>query len=149
MPQFQRRLFTCGPDALHNACNFLYGTDAPTALQFEDAVRRKDGKLDTKGTTEHDLKRALRKFEIPFEPWPFRNPGVAKSNLDGSLAQGAVSILYGRLREHWFVVAGRSGDAYVVIDAANEDLVLRWPWDKLLAEWRGAGGSLYAIEIWR
>lgn len=151
MAQYQRRQFTCGPDSLHNAVNFLYGDLAPSAQEFEDAVR-KDGALDPKGTSEYDLKRALRKYEIPHAPVSCRSAAGARDRLVKALSAGRAIVIYGRERLHWFVVVGMSGPDFIILDGAHEDMVLRWPWPKLAIEWRGTGaaaGTMYSIEIWK
>lgn len=143
---YQQRKFTCGPASLANAANWIMGKSSPSEDAFKEACYRSKA-VDTEGTTEHDLKRALRQHSLPYHSFSLRSDNKAREQLRAEVFYGMPVICYGRKREHWFTVIGTAGYYFVVIDSADEDLVLKWTPEKLLEEWGNGDKKYYGIVV--
>lgn len=146
--QYQSRQFNCGPAAMHNALNWLYGSAGPSITECEDAIR-KDGVLDTNGTTERDLKKIAKIFGAKSEGFSTKNFFDFASYLEWWRAP---FVLHDRLNQHWVVCLGKQSHlngSYIIVDSAQEDLILNWPTAVLKAHCYERGKRMYALRISR
>ena len=142
MATYQRRKFTCGPTSLHNAVAFLYGI-GPSEDDFTEACR-----CGSEGTTEHQLKRGLRKFGFMHKSMSHKTVDGALLAVQEEVENGNAVVIYGYHRVHWFVVIGYQADHYIVIDSADPELVVRYSQERLLNEWNpDAKHRFYAISV--
>lgn len=146
--QYQTRQFTCGPASVHNILNFYQGRTSPTITQCEDACRV-NGDLNTNGTDHNQLKKAIRGFGYHCAGHSFKTwRGFEWWLFDRMIPHPF--ILHDRSKGHWITVIGRIADTaeWIIIDSANEDLILRWNLETFREAVYKHGCRIYAITVW-
>lgn len=145
--RLQSKPASCGPTALHNALM------ARGVRRSEDELAKLSG-CTAAGTSSRGLLKAVHMIAIEH---PGLKPGVI-SERRGDVAilklltaheMGAAAILIVDDYAHWVASFGLLGrNVFHVADSANEELVLHYGPDDLLARWKPAGkGAYYGILL--
>ena len=154
---YQSKPYSCGPAAVHNACNFVYGSSelCPDEEEILAHIECFEKSSPTDGTSHVTLKRVLTHFEVPFTTFSVRRAKQIRYYLDDLLLGGKAIICHGNEKKHWFVIIAvlyRPDyfiDGVVVVDSADADIVIKWPLEKLMTEWAGTEGDrrCYGIVV--
>jgi hypothetical protein len=116
-------------------------------------VRSEDelGKLarqKTDGTSQAGLLKAIRSINPGWgHPVKFRDAHAAFASLWLHLNRGQPMILPVDNWEHWVAAIGAIGQRVLVADSADNELVLTYTTDEILARWEGPRGGWYGIVI--
>lgn len=146
MARFQSNRSSCGPAALHNALEAL-------------GISRSEDELITlckqtpDGTAPKGIISAIR--AISSAENPLRGVTVRYSHPDDAIVglwwniqnHGRPTILCVDNHDHWVVCAGFLGNRFVVIDSADNRLILHLTPAQLLPRWVGPGGGFYGIVV--
>lgn len=154
---YQGKPYSCGPAALHNACNWVFGNSemCPSEEQILELIEHHKLKYPTEGTSEHDLKRVLKHFGVPFFTVSYRHKRSAPKYVARVLANGGAVVCHGNQEKHWFVLIAPLYNfddnlhGFVVVDSADSDIIVKWPCSKLREQWGGIEGDkrCYGIVI--
>ena len=153
---YQGKPYSCGPAALSNACNWVFGNSelCPSEDQILELIEHHNKQAPTEGTSEHDLKRVLKHFEIPFFTVSYRHKLSAPKHVANVLLNGGAVVCHGNKSKHWFVLIAalynfdRNLHGFAVVDSADSDIVVKWTIDKLIDNWAGEGNRrCYGIVI--
>ena len=137
--RFQSHKSTCGPAALHNALEAL-GTD-----RSEDELSSMCG-TTTDGTSEKGIKRACKALAVSCTTISERKFIFARLLLFEAITTMYTAIISVDKGEHWVAVVGLSGSRFIIVDSADNNLVLFWDYGKLEEKWSGAG-NYYGIIL--
>lgn len=137
--RFQSRKFSCGPTALHNAL------EAMGIHRSEDELAGLAG-TTTDGTSEVGLKKAADAMGVLAGTISEKRFEVARLKLFEHVYRQGTAILCVDDYSHWVTVVGLSGHRFIVIDSADNNLVLFMDDDKLEDRWTGSG-NYYGVLL--
>jgi ABC-type bacteriocin/lantibiotic exporter with double-glycine peptidase domain len=132
MVRYQSRKSSCGPAALQNAIEPL------SYVRSEDELAKLCG-TTSDGTSETGIKKALKALDIPFSILSQKSFDTARMVLYAHLHMGGTAIISVDSNSHWVAVVGIAGYKYIVIDSADENLVVFWDGVNLDIKWKGEG----------
>lgn len=137
--KFQSRKFSCGPAALHNAIEPL-GID-----RSEDELATLAG-TTTEGTNETGLKKAAKALGLTVKPVSEKRYDIARLKLFEHVYNHGTALLCVDEYSHWVAVVGLSAKRFIIIDSADNNLVVFWDEEKLEEKWSGSG-NYYGILL--
>lgn len=135
--KFQNRKHSCGPAALHNALEalgFSRSEDELAALC----------QTTSEGTSEVGIKRAAKALDRSFTTLSEKRFKVANLELFQHLYSHGTAVICINEYSHWVAVVGLTNRRYIVVDSADNNLVLFWDEETLEKKWAGSG-NFYGI----
>jgi ABC-type bacteriocin/lantibiotic exporter with double-glycine peptidase domain len=137
--KYQSRKSSCGPAALLNAVEPLgfARTEDELAILCKTTT---DG-----GTTSSNLIAAVKSLGLNYTVVNEKRFDVARLFLFEHLTNQGTAILCVDNYEHWVTAVGISGLGHIIIDSADENLVLFWSRDQLRSRW--ASPKFYGLLI--
>lgn len=142
MAQYQTNRASCGPASLVNALAAL------GVSRTEEEMIRAAGQT-VNGTSAKGLRKALADIGgMVNAPLRYTSSDVALLSLWHWISErGRPIILCVDDHEHWVVAVGYLGGRFVLIDSADNRLVLYYDPKELLERWEGPTGGYYGLIV--
>lgn len=128
--RYQSRKSSCGPAALANALESI-GIE-----RTEDELATLS-KQSVDGTSSSNLRKAAEAVGVETFGICEQRIETAKWALEYHLRSGNPAILVVDNDEHWVAVTGMLGDRVIVVDSADNDLLVYYTVARLLFRWCG------------
>jgi hypothetical protein len=131
----------CGPYALKHGLLAL-------AIPCDEAGLSRAAGATVQGADEHDLDRAARRHGCVLRVERWSTSGAARDALQSHLARRTPVLLCVDQWSHWIVAMGAEGDAAVVFDSRQADVIQIVPWPALMTRvmYRASGTALYDLH---
>ena len=128
--RYQSRKSSCGPAALANALESI-------------GIERTEDELGTlskqsvDGTSSINLRKAAESIGVETFHICEQRSEVAAWALEYHLKSGNPALLVVDNDEHWIAVTGMLGDRLIIVDSADNDLLVYYTMAKFLFRWCG------------
>jgi ABC-type bacteriocin/lantibiotic exporter with double-glycine peptidase domain len=126
--RYQSRKSSCGPASLANAL------EAIGVVRSEDELATMS-KQDTDGASSINLRKAAESIGVEVINVIEQRSASAGWALGHYLRSGYSGLLVVDNDEHWIAVVGILGNRFIVIDSADDELVLYYSLNELVSRW--------------
>lgn len=131
---------SCGQTAAANLLRALGREVTEDQVSRRIKLQAQDGDpAAVLGTTEVQILRVLKAYRIPVTRMTAHEPSLALTSVRGFLLTGRPMVLAVDNNAHWLTVAGLSGQRFIVVDGAHEEITLSYSEQQLVDRWAAAG----------
>lgn len=130
----------CGPASVAHVLGVLgvKNVGQEVVEQFIAATERKKTPVAREGTTQDQLVKALNRWANVTYSGCITTAHLASYTLRGALAWGSAAILGVDNTDkdgHWIAAIGMSGENYIVMDSADNEILVTYTEEQLLQRW--------------
>jgi ABC-type bacteriocin/lantibiotic exporter with double-glycine peptidase domain len=138
--RYQSRKSSCGPGSLANAL------EAIGVVRSEDELAVMTHQT-TEGTSSINLRKAVESIGLEVVNISEQRASVASWAIGHYVRSGNPGLLVVDNDTHWVAVVGMLGEHFIVVDGADNELVLYYSLDALVERWKNDNNKFSGFFI--